>query len=152
MATLHPLKKNGYFLQSQIATARQSRDLIVCILDAMLGVQEDEKIPAGLRQVGRSAISEIRASVVADFDSVSAKLEQLHAKCEANLHLPETGTETDIIDASITGQAIAQMSLIANYGALLLKALEHLPKLNKQAAGALVSKITAALAPAPTAS
>ena len=38
------------------------------------------------------------------------------------------------------------MSLVANYGALVLKALEHLPKLNKDAPGQLVSKIVAALA------
>jgi hypothetical protein len=44
-----------------------------------------------------------------------------------DLTLPESGEETDVLDASITGEAISQMGLVVSFGALVFKALEHLP-------------------------
>ena len=144
---LHPLKKNGFVLCAQIATVEQTKAITVSILDAMLAVKEDEKIPAGLRQVGRSAITDIKATAVEQFDAIIKRLKALHAKCESNLTLPEVGEETDLLDAAITGEAISQMGLVVSFGALVFKALEHLPKLNKQAPAELVTSIITALNP-----
>ena len=82
---LHPLKKNMFVLNSQIATVQQTQAIAIAILDAMLGFKEDENIPAGLRQVGRSAIISIRTSVNVGFDAITAKLKELQFRCDANL-------------------------------------------------------------------
>jgi hypothetical protein len=142
---LHPLKKNQFQLQDQRATAQQTFAIANALLQAMLDVEEDTQRPVGLRAVGRAAITDIQVTLKKRFDEVTAELNALIKQCEDNLTLPETGEDTDVLDATITGKAIAQMSLVTAFGSLVFKALEHLPKLNKQAPAALVSTIVTAL-------
>ena len=142
---LHPLKKNQFMLQDQMATARQTYSIANAIVQSMLDVEEDPQRPVGLRAVGRSAIKDIQNTLKIRFDEIEAALKGLAQECESNLTLPETGEETDVLDATITGKAIAQMSLVTAFGSLVFKALEHLPKLNKKAPDALVSTIILAL-------
>ena len=140
------LQKQVFFLKSQIATVDQTAKIAAAMLGGMLTTEEDTAKPAGLRQVGRSAITVIRDNVAAQLADTKAKLRPFVEKAEANLELVDTDPQVDILDAQITGGAIAHMGGVVNAGALVFKALEHLPKLNNKAPDALVAKIVAAFA------
>ena len=139
MSKPHPLVIQAGRLRAQIQLAEGVCAIAEALLSGMLTVQEDEKIPAFQRQIGRAAIEEILEITRSETKLVKDRLTALLAICTKNETTPED--EASAIDTDITGRAIAQINRLGNVGPNLVKSLEHLPKLSSTALGDFVNRV-----------
>ncbi len=139
MSKPHQLVIQAGRLRAQIQLAEGVRAIAEALLSGMLTVQEDEKIPAFQRQIGRAAIEEILEITRSETKLVKDRLTVLLETCTKNETTPES--EAGAIDTDITGRAIAQINRLGNVGPNLVKSLEHLPKLSPTALGDFVKRV-----------
>jgi len=139
MSKPHPLVIQAGRLRAQVQLAEGVSSIAEALLAGMLTVQEDEKIPAFQRQIGRAAIEEILEITRSETKLVKDRLNALLEICKKNETVPEE--EASAIDTDITGRAIAQISRLGNVGPNLVKSLEHLPKLSPTALGDFVKRV-----------
>lgn len=143
MSKPHPLVIQAGKLRSQIQLADGVGKIAESLLGGMLSIEEDEKLPSALRQIGRSAIQEIGEITTSEINLVKERLAKLLELCTTNAEIDEV--EASMIDLDITGRAIAQITRLGNVGPNLVKALEHLPKLSSTALGDFTTRVADAM-------
>jgi hypothetical protein len=143
----NPLDTQVFKLKSQIQVAQTVGDLASSLLQGMLNVEPDPKTSRFNLVSGRSAIKELIQIVTGEVAAVLSRLNELVDEAnKAEYRMPDISPDVvNEIDFGITGSAIGVMSRLGNVGPHLVKAIEHLQKVNPNALPAFCAQVAHAV-------
>ncbi|MBZ0189993.1 MAG: hypothetical protein K8F91_27360, partial [Candidatus Obscuribacterales bacterium] len=118
-------------------------DLAESLLKGMLAIEPAENASEFNRRSGRSAIEELIDIVTDEVQAVKRRLTALLKEASKKKYAAKGMDQEKLsqIDFEITGRAIGQINRLGNVGPHLVKAIEHLHKINPDALSVFIDKI-----------